>query len=561
MKGDGGNMRLGRRWLDEGPGSDPARLALRRALDEADAQLAPSDLDRQRALARIELPWARSETARSRGRGLVWLGGLGLACAAVALFGGFWPGSLGPSGWHVLSQRFAHRPTPATAPRAASSGDADAAPRATAAAVALTTAPGERATHRLPRGVQAELFPRTALVPGTESNAPEVTVGRVRFSVPHQAPGRTYAVHAGGYEVVVLGTVFTVAVEDRGVSVSVESGVVEVREGSSGQTIGRLYRGQGWSSDHAPADDAAASAWPEPVRETRHRRHGSAERAVARTGAKPGAASFGAGRMSATMRGFSAHGAAGTGRGAAARTLALAPPMTDEPLAKETAAVRSRELEVPATSAAGGATGLAAARKARKDGDPKRAVGLYEKIARAGGPLAESALYEMGTITLQDLHDPDGALAIWEGLRARFPEGLVRAEVDLDLLELRAQRGDGARALEEARGFLRRHPTSERRGEIARVAADLERMRGDCGAALPLYAEASKSRVGADREDAAFYRGLCLLTLGDAGARAALDGYLDRFPEGRHAAEAGRILQGGAPARSGAATSGATEAR
>ena len=70
---------------------------------------------------------------------------------------------------------------------------------------------------------------------------------------PHQAPGQRYSVHAGAYRVVVLGTVFDVAVDEDGVSVEVESGTVEVQEAADERPLQRLTAGSSWSSGHLPA--------------------------------------------------------------------------------------------------------------------------------------------------------------------------------------------------------------------------------------------------------------------------------------------------------------------
>jgi hypothetical protein len=185
---------------------------------------------------------------------------------------------------------------------------------------------------------------------------------------------------------------------------------------------------------------------------------------------------------------------------------------------------------------------LAEARGARRSGDPRRALDLYERIAAAGGPLAESALFEMASIENEDLHDAARALATWQRYRDRYPRGLLRAEADLSVIEVLPRLGQEGRALDEARAFLRRYPRSERRAEVARVAGDLARTRGDCRAALPLFELALAAGVsGRDADDAAFGRAACLANLGDARASEAARDYLRRFPAGRHVAEVAQL--------------------
>ena len=96
---------------------------------------------------------------------------------------------------------------------------------------------------------------------------PEVKVGRVRFSVPHQPPGQRFSVRAGAFQVVVLGTVFDVAVEEAGVSVAVASGTVEVHETASDRLVQRLPAGASWSSE--PAAGPPAVRPPPPRRAVR----------------------------------------------------------------------------------------------------------------------------------------------------------------------------------------------------------------------------------------------------------------------------------------------------
>ncbi|MEA2699090.1 MAG: hypothetical protein QOI66_3361, partial [Myxococcales bacterium] len=189
---------------------------------------------------------------------------------------------------------------------------------------------------------------------------------------------------------------------------------------------------------------------------------------------------------------------------------------------------------------------LAAARRARGSGDARGALALYGRLAANRGQLAESALYEMASIEDQDLHDAARALHLWERYREQHPRGVLRAEADLSIIEMLTQLGQNGRAVDEARGFLRRNPGSERRGEVARVAGDLSRTRGDCAAAVAFYDQAAASRLSsADADDAGFYRAACLATLGDGRAADAVRAYLGRYPRGRHAAEAERLRGGG----------------
>ena len=103
----------------------------------------------------------------------------------------------------------------------------------------------------------------------------------------------------------------------------------------------------------------------------------------------------------------------------------------------------ARPAEDPAATRA-----LAEARGARRAGDPRRALALYDRLVAAGGPLAESALFEMASIEDEDLHDRGRALGLWQRYRERYPRGLLRAEADLSIIEVLPRLGQEPRALE-----------------------------------------------------------------------------------------------------------------
>ena len=368
-----------------------------------------------------------------------------------------------------------------------------AAPRADAtspnllplpASIALTTGPDELARHRLARGVSVELASRSALIPGDETTPPEVKVGQVRFEVPHQAPGRRYVVRAGAYQVVVIGTTFDVGVDAAGVAVGVTTGVVAVEDAASGRQLARLTPGLHWTSGSGDASGATPERTP------------------------PGP------RL----------------RSRAARPRPA--------LAAATAAAKAAD-PVAARS-------LDAAGAALRAGDPHAAIERYQRVVDGGGPMAETALYRIGLIQAEDLHDSKHALETWQRHRTQYPTGLLRAETDLSIFEALARAGKAPQALDEARAFLSRHPDSERRAEVARAAGDLARTRGDCRTAIGFYEiGAALGPALPDVDDSAFHRAACLRALGDPQAAKAAHDYLTRFPFGRHAVEAQRLLAGG----------------
>ena len=472
------SLRGASRWLEDM--AEPGARALRQAMDEARPAGEEDAFARQRVWARVQAPWWSSSGKLAKlaklegsvavaGRG-GWLAPL-LVGAGVALVAAVTTlasiGVLRSSGRSIVQGPVSQLD--------AASEVVPGLPRPT---VALTAGPGRSTRHRLARGVDAELAPRTALVPGDSETAPEVKRGRVRFSVPHQAPGQRYSVRAGAFRVVVVGTVFDVSVEEEGVAVAVESGSVEVRDAVSDRALRLLSAGAQWSSVEKEVSPAA-------------------------------------------MQGPSARPAVRLVRKQPPRRLALA-------TAGDPAAART----------------MRQANALRLRRDPARALALYQRMVEAGGPRADVALYSIGVIEDEDLNEPRRAAATWQRYRDRYPQGMLRVEADVSLIEVFTRLGEPNRALIEARAFLQNHPGSERRGEVARVAGDLARREGDCPAALRYYELALRSRIQAgDHDDALFYRAACLASARDPRVTGAVRSYLGRFPLGRHAVEAQRLLR------------------
>jgi tetratricopeptide (TPR) repeat protein len=187
-----------------------------------------------------------------------------------------------------------------------------------------------------------------------------------------------------------------------------------------------------------------------------------------------------------------------------------------------------------------------AARAALASGDAPRALQLYRALAQGTGPSAENASYEIGKVLNEKLGQPANAVAAWRRYRSANPDGMLRAEADVSIIETLARIGDTDEALSEANDFLRRRPDSERRAEIARLAGDLYRARGDCRHALAAY----QITLGASRprdavEAATFHRAACLVHLGDGSGAEAARAYLRTYPSGKFRGEAAALASGG----------------
>jgi FecR protein/Tetratricopeptide repeat len=177
-------------------------------------------------------------------------------------------------------------------------------------------------------------------------------------------------------------------------------------------------------------------------------------------------------------------------------------------------------------------------------GEGARALALYRSVAQRGGPAAENAAYEIGKILRDNLGQPAGAVAAWRRYRAEHPNGLLRVETDVSIIETLVHAGDASGALAEANEFIRNHPDSERRAEIARIAGDLYRTRADYKRAVTAYQTALASPLPRDAaEPATFHRAECLVRLGDPMGPEAARTYLRRWPNGRFRTEAERLLE------------------
>ena len=196
-----------------------------------------------------------------------------------------------------------------------------------------------------------------------------------------------------------------------------------------------------------------------------------------------------------------------------------------------------------ATPARGTVESPGAARAALAAGDAPRALEIYRNLALKTGPVAENAAYEIGRI-LNERGQSSAAVAAWRRYRSDYPNGILRVEADVSIIETLARAGETDDALTEATEFLRRRPDSERRGEIARVAGDLYRARGDCRHAVGAYQVAlSASRARDVTEAAGFYRAACLVRDGDSSGVDALRSYLRSYPDGRFKRQATELIE------------------
>ncbi|MBI5548671.1 MAG: FecR domain-containing protein [Deltaproteobacteria bacterium] len=414
--------------------------------------------------------------------------------------------------------------------------------------------------------------------------------GIVAAIAPQRGEGRIFAVVAQGVRVEVVGTLFAVE-SGRTVNVRVAEGVVSVQHAEQKVSV---TAGQCWSSDApgqsvpcpAPPDASAARALTRPAgSEGRVVLEGDGDLAVVADGialGHPPIQWWTAARehqLQVTAPGGRLERAVTVAPDAEVRLALVLPLATaprsaipEEPSAptavappiptpRPTPPLRRLESEPsrepaepppaiplalpPAPPVRGPEWLYEDALRLAREGQYAAAAGAFESLAQSGGDrFGALALYELGRLRHQRLHDPTGALEAFQGYRQRFPAGPLRHEVDLSAVEASLSLGAPDRALGEADAFLAAHPGSERRQLVRRIRGDLRRAAGDCLAAVQDYqAVLDEDPRGPEADDATFHAALCEARLGRAAAaRERLERYLAGFPRGRHAAEAAQAL-------------------
>lgn len=165
----------------------------------------------------------------------------------------------------------------------------------------------------------------------------------------------------------------------------------------------------------------------------------------------------------------------------------------------------------------------------------------------AAAPESESRLLARALFQLRNAGDPRGALALLDRYAETFPHGVLERETMRARLETLLQLDDRAAAL----ALLDRHSAFS-----GRLGAEAQLIRAELRASAGRHADAradfdallgpafASAHLPADMLERSLYgRAVCLGHLNqDARARADLRLYLQRFPSGKHALEAARLL-------------------
>jgi hypothetical protein len=329
----------------------------------------------------------------------------------------------------------------------------------------------------------------------------EITLGKgsIELHVLPRTPGHDFAVSAGGYRFMVVGTAFTVSQDEARLQLLVSEGKVAVWRGSDRLTT--VGAGEQWSVPLTPATPVRARA-------ARPQTHPSSTVAL-RDPVRAAAPALAPPRPAAS---------------APAASTPVAPP------ALETAP-KAEPVPQPALAVRRDCGALAGQL-------PQEAMGCYQQQAAQGGLAGEAAQYEIARLWRDTFHDPARALAAFREQRSRFPRGVLTIEADLSIIELLPRLDRHAEALSESERFLKAHPSAERRGEIHLLRGNIYREAvRDFAHAEREYALGAESR-GRAGDESRFLRAVCLEALGRTQeARAAYQTYLSQ-PKATHAQEA-----------------------
>jgi transmembrane sensor len=269
---------------------------------------------------------------------------------------------------------------------------------------------GSSQTVTMPDGTRATLGDHARLrYDRVQSDRVETTVerGQVAFDVRH-TESRTFVVHAAGFDVVDRGTRFVVGVDGSSVSVSVETGRVEIAHGTD--PVRALAVGDSWTN-------APAAVAPSPT-------------------------------------------------DTPATDVSAVPPSTTDS-APAVPADSTHTLSVPAPP--GARELLQEADDARLAGHPRDAATAFDTLRHRfrSDPRAGLAAFELGRLRLDSLGDPRGAAEAFSDCIALAPGATFREDAEARLVEALDRAHDAGRCAVARQGYLARFPNGLHAASVA----------------------------------------------------------------------------------------------
>lgn len=282
---------------------------------------------------------------------------------------------------------------------------------------------------RLPDGTEVAAASRDAHVEPVKVTPSaalvRLTAGSARFRVSH-TEGRVFEVLARNVTVTVVGTLFVVGIEPRGVEVSVEEGRVRVRsaEGTRELVAGQrtfvpTSAGELTAQPVNPAPDVGQS--PAPAPKSASPREAVSWQSLAEDGDYAAAFSH---------------------------------------IAADTAAVKDEPADL-----------LLAADVARLSGHPERALPWLERVVRghAADSRAPLGAFTLGRILLDQLGRPREAAAAFDTVRRLAPNGALAQDALAREVESWSRAGDATLARRRAEEYVELYPNGRRLKAVKRL--------------------------------------------------------------------------------------------
>lgn len=161
------------------------------------------------------------------------------------------------------------------------------------------------------------------------------------------------------------------------------------------------------------------------------------------------------------------------------------------------------------------------------------------RAAAGAGLKAENAWFALGLYERDVAGRPEEALRAWDGYLTRFPDGVFAPEAAVAALNVQVRQGRYANAERRAADYLARFGSERAAGEVALLQAGM--LRGplarpdEAGAAYDIARSSSEPEVA---QEGLFQAATLAFERGESDrARALLEAYEERFPDGLHGEE------------------------
>jgi TolA-binding protein len=374
------------------------------------------------------------------------------------------------------------------------------------------------------------------------------------------------SIEVGAYAVEVSAASFEVITRSAGeMTVSVSGGELEVLQGLRRW---RVRQGEQWSSARKDAVASVKAPSPSPARPDRppspqtlpdearksedqaspHLGASSVTSPAAPTGSPPPHRTEAPTAAHEPHRAAEARGEQKAPLAPVAEKTETAPPLVVAELEPAPKPVPIPPLVMPAPQAAPAPTPTPPQRyeealDLERAGHYAEAAQRLQAVVAQHEPHADLALYELGRLEQRQLHDLPSARDAFSTYVSDYPHGSLQQEVRLSLIEVDTALSRSKEALSLASSFLESYPSSERAPDVRLLRANLLREQGRCDDALADYRQlVAHPTLG---EEALFFTAWCQRQ-GDHldDAEASLHDLLQRFPNGRYAAEARAALAG-----------------